>query len=126
MAMMDPRTIGAHIRMKRPLLSSLELKVLDKIIARDEFSEETSIKEIALENQVSEAMIVKIAKKLDFSGYREFRSNLVLYRQLEVSRMFQDLSADDDMENLVTKVFRNSIQALEETMAILDIQAIKK
>jgi len=126
MAMMDPRTIGAHIRMKRPLLSSLELKVLDKIIARDEFSEETSIKEIALENQVSEAMIVKIAKKLDFSGYREFRSNLVLYRQLEVSRMFQDLSADDDMENLVTKVFRNSIQALEETMAILDIQAMKK
>ncbi len=126
MAMMDPRTIGAHIRMKRPLLSSLELKVLDKIIARDEFSEETSIKEIAIENQVSEAMIVKIAKKLDFSGYREFRSNLVLYRQLEVSRMFQDLSADDDMENLVTKVFRNSIQALEETMAILDIQAMKK
>ncbi len=87
MAMMDPRTIGAHIRMKRPLLSGLELKVLDKIIARDEFSEETSIKEIALENQVSEAMIVKIAKKLDFSGYREFRSNLVLYRQLEVSRI---------------------------------------
>ncbi len=126
MAMLDPRTIGAHIRMKRPSLSALEQKVLDNIIARDEFSEETPIKSVAVENQVSEAMIVKIAKKLDFSGYREFRSNLVLYRQLEVSRMFQDLSADDDMDKLVQKVFRNSIQALEETMAILDIQSLNR
>lgn len=126
MAMLDPRTIGAHIRMKRPSLSALEQKVLDTIIAMDEFSEDTQIKTVAIENQVSEAMIVKLAKKLDFSGYREFRSNLVLYRQLEVSRMFQDLSSDDSMDKLVEKVFRNSIQALEETMAILDIQALNR
>ncbi len=126
MAMMDPKTIGAHVRMKRPLLSSLEQKVLDNIIARDVFSEETSIKEIALENHVSEAMIVKIAKKLEFSGYREFRSNLVLYRQLEVSKMFEEFAPDDDISNLVNKVFRTSIQALEETMAILDVAALKR
>lgn len=126
MTMKDPRTVGAHIRMKMPFLSKLEARVVNNIIARDDFSENTSIKEIAAENNVSEAMIVKIAKKLDFSGYREFRSNLVLYRQLEVSRMFEDISPDDDMEKLVSKVLRNSIQALEETMAILDVEALRR
>lgn len=126
MAMMDPRAIGAHIRMKMPSLSALERKIIDNIVARSEFSESTPIKDIAEENNVSEAMIVKTAKKLDFSGYREFRSNLVLYRQLETSNMFEDITPNDDMQQLVNKVLRNSIQALEETMAILDIDALKR
>lgn len=120
MAMMDPRTIGAHIRMHKPNLSSLELKVLDSIIARKDFSEQTSLKEIAEENQVSEAMIVKIAKKLEFNGFREFRSNLVLYRQLDVSRLFNEISAQDNMLQLIDKVFGNSMQALEETKTLLN------
>lgn len=120
MAMMDPRTIGAHIRMHKPNLSSLELKVLDSIIARKDFSEQTSLKEIAEENQVSEAMIVKIAKKLEFNGFREFRANLVLYRQLDVSRLFNEISAQDNMLQLIDKVFGNSMQALEETKTLLN------
>lgn len=120
MAMMDPRTIGAHIRMHKPDLSSLELKVLENIIARKDFSEQTSLKEIAEENQVSEAMIVKIAKKLEFNGFREFRSNLVLYRQLDVSRLFNEISAQDNVLQLIDKVFGNSMQALEETKTLLN------
>lgn len=126
MAMLDPRTIGAHIRMKLPTLSKLEAQIVDNIIARNEFSENTPIKDIAEENHVSEAMIVKTAKKLDFSGYRELRANLALYRQQEVSKMFQDISPEDSIEKLIDKVFHNSIQALEETMAILDPAQIKR
>ena len=126
MAMMDPKSIGAHIRMRRPHLSDLEQKVLDNIIAKEDFSENTSIKEIAQENNVSEAMIVKIAKRLGFNGFRELRANLVLYNQLEVSQMFNEISSDDKIEVLVDKVFGNSIQALKETQAILSIEALKK
>ncbi len=124
MAMMDPKSIGAHIRMRRPELNDLELKVVDNIIAKTDFSEQTTIKEIATENRVSEAMIVKIAKKLGFSGFRELRANLALYRQSEVSQLYDEISPDDDMQQLVTKVFRHSILAIEETMAILDTKAL--
>lgn len=126
MAMMDPKSIGAHIRMLRPELNARETKVLDNIIARQYFSEETSLKEIADENEVSEAMIVKIAKKLKFNGFREFRSNLVLYRQLEVSRLFSEISPDDNIDQLINKVFSNSIQALEETRAILSAEKLEQ
>ncbi len=126
MAMMDPRAIGAHIRMRKPDLTALELKVLENIIAKEDFSEQTSIKEIACENNVSEAMIVKLAKKLDFNGFREFRANLVLYRQLDVAQLFNEISPEDSMQTLITKVFGNSIQALEETQAILDVKLLER
>lgn len=126
MAMMDPRVIGAHIRMRMPSLTPLELRVLENIIARADFSELTSIKEIASENGVSEAMIVKMAKKLEFNGFREFRANLVLYRQQDVSRLFNEIAPDDSMETLISKVFYNSVQALEETRAILDPRLLER
>lgn len=126
MAVIDPKVIGAQIRMRMPDLTPLEHKVVGHIIAKEDFSEDTSIKDIATETEVSEAMIVKIAKKLGFLGYRDFRASLVEYRKLEVSQMFNEISPDDDMQQLMHKVFRNSIQALEETLAILQPQVLMR
>lgn len=123
---MDPKTVGAHIRMRKPSLTPLELKVLENIIADENFSDRTSIKEIARQNEVSEAMIVKIAKKLDFKGFRELRSSLSLYQKEEVSQLFSEIAPDDSMQTLISKVFGNSIQALEETQAILDVHALER
>jgi DNA-binding MurR/RpiR family transcriptional regulator len=45
---------------------------VESITLKTDLSEQTSLKEIALENNVSEAMVVKLAKKLNFSGFRDF------------------------------------------------------
>lgn len=73
----DPKAIGAQIRMRLPQLTPLERKVVDAITSKADLSEQTSLKEIAQENKVSDAMVVKLAKKLNFSGFRDFRSSLV-------------------------------------------------
>jgi Transcriptional regulators len=54
--------------MRLPQLTPLERKVVESITSRDDLSESTSLKEIAVENNVSEAMIVKLTKKLNFLG----------------------------------------------------------
>ncbi|AAU36805.1 MULTISPECIES: MurR/RpiR family transcriptional regulator [Basfia] len=126
MAQIDPKSIGAHIRTRKQQLTPLERKVLDCILAKSDFDEKTSLKEIATENQVSEAIVVKIAKKLDFSGYREFRSGLAYYKQLEVANLHNDISADDTATQVIKKVFETSIQALQETMSILDISEFER
>lgn len=64
----DPRAIGAQIRMRLPQLTPLERRVIEAIIARTDITEHTSLKEIAQENGVSEAMIVKITKSLTSRG----------------------------------------------------------
>ena len=93
------------------------------VFGRRGFDESIPLKQIAEESGVSEAMVVKIAKKLGFSGYREFRAGLIEYSRLPTAEMHQELSSDDSLREIVQKVFRTSIQALEETLAILDPEA---
>jgi DNA-binding MurR/RpiR family transcriptional regulator len=119
----DPKSVGPRIRMMKPHLTPLEAKVVDSVMARRDFSHETALKEVADEAGVSEAMVVKIAKKLGFSGYRDFRQNLVDYVRVSDPEMREEISPCDSPREIVNKVFGASKQALEETLAIADIEA---
>jgi DNA-binding MurR/RpiR family transcriptional regulator len=122
----DPRAIGAQIRMRMPLLTPLEARVVDTITGRRDFSEATPLKEVAEDAGVSEAMVVKIAKKLGFNGFRDFRAALVNYNSLDTANLHQEISPDDSAADLIQKVFRTAVQALEETMSILDVQSFER
>jgi DNA-binding MurR/RpiR family transcriptional regulator len=122
----DLKAVGPRIRMRMPLLTPLEARVVETIFALRSFNDETSLKEIATESGVSEAMVVKITKKLGFGGYREFRAALAQYNQLPTAEMHQELSVEDTSQEIIQKVFRTSIQALEETLAIMDVDAFDR
>lgn len=109
-----------------PNLTPLEARVVETVFALRTFDDETSLKEIASEAGVSEAMVVKITKKLGFAGYREFRNAVAQYNRLPTAEMHQELSLEDTSREIVQKVFRTSIQALEETLAIMDIEAFDR
>ena len=122
----DMKAVGPRIRMMMPLLTPLEAKVVDTVFALRDFSDDTSLKQIADDAGVSEAMVVKITKKLGFSGYRDFRTAVSQYNRQPTAEMHQELSADDTSQEIVQKVFRTSINALEETLSILDMEAFDR
>ena len=121
----DPRSVGPKIRMLTPSLTPLEARVIDSVFGRNDFSDTTSLKETADSAGVSEAMVVKIAKKLGFSGYRDFRQNVAGYVRLTAEEM-QELSPQDTGREIIQKVFGASIQALQETLAIADVEAFER
>ena len=122
----DPRVVGAQIRMRLPSLTPLEGKVASAILDRKDIDEGTPLKEIASVSGVSEAMVVKVAKKLGFAGFREFRQGLVDYYRSDTAALHSEISADDPAGEVVQKVFRTAMQALEETFAILDLAAFDR
>lgn len=122
----DLKAVGPRIRMMMPNLTPLEARVVETVFALRTFDDETSLKEIAGEAGVSEAMVVKITKKLGFAGYREFRNAVAQYNRLPTAEMHQELSLEDTSQEIVQKVFRTSIQALEETLSIMDIEAFDR
>lgn len=122
----DSRAVGAQIRMRLPNLTPLELRVVDAIISRKDMTDTTSLKEIAEQSTVSEAMIVKTAKKLGFNGFRDLRLGLVAYNQSDAANLYREISPDDTSASIIQKVFHTSMQALEETIAILDIEAFDR
>jgi DNA-binding MurR/RpiR family transcriptional regulator len=112
--------------MMMPRLTPLERRVVDMILGRRDFDETTPLRTIADDAAVSEAMIVKIAKKLGFSGFKDFRSGIVEYNRLPSAELHQELSPDDSAPELAQKVFRTSIHAIEETLSILDPEALER
>lgn len=126
MTFSDPRTVGPRIRMMMPQLTPLEGRVVEMILGRRDFDETTALKSVAEDAGVSEAMLVKIAKKLGFSGFKDFRAGIADYNRLPTADLHQELSPDDSGAQIAQKVFRTSIHALEETLSILDPEAFER
>jgi RpiR family transcriptional regulator, repressor of rpiB and als operon len=122
----DPRAVGAQIRMRLPSLTPLEGKVAADILARKDITDVMPLREVAEGSGVSDAMVVKVAKKLGFAGFRDFRQGLVDYYSSDTAALHSEISADDTAGQIVQKVFRTAMQALEETFAILDLQAFER
>ena len=122
----DPRAVGAQIRMRLPSLTPLEGKVAANILARKDITDAMPLRDVAEGSGVSEAMVVKVAKKLGFGGFREFRQGLIDYYSSDTAALHSEIGADDTASEIVQKVFRTAMQALEETFAILDLQAFER
>jgi RpiR family transcriptional regulator, repressor of rpiB and als operon len=121
----DPRAVGPRIRMMLPDMSPFEGRITE-FLMRTDFDDTVPLKEVADAAGVSEAMVVKTAKKLGFDGFRELRAALAEYKRLPAVDLHQEVTPEDTAEMILQKVFRTSIQALEETLAILDIKAFKR
>jgi RpiR family transcriptional regulator, repressor of rpiB and als operon len=122
---LDIRTVGPRIRMLMPQLTPSEARVTE-IMLRSAANDALPLKHVAAEAEISEAMVVKTAKRLGFAGFRELRSALSAYKQLPNVDLHEDLGPDDSAEVIVQKVFRTAIQALEETLAILDMEGFRR
>ena len=122
----DPKAVGAQIRMKLPSLTPLEGMLAADILARKDIDEAMSLREVALRSGVSDAMAVKVAKKLEFAGFCEFRQGLVSYYRFDTAALHSEISEDDSTREIVQKAFRTAMQAVEETFAILDLAAFDR
>ena len=122
----DARAVGAQIRMRLPSLTPLEGKVAADILARKDIDEVTPLRSVAEGSGVSEAMVVKVAKKLGFAGFRAFRQGLVDYYNSDTAALHSEIGPQDTAGQIVQKVFRTAMQALEETFAILDLVAFER
>ena len=68
-------TLAIRLRARLSSLTALEARALFTLVNRPDTGEETLLKCAAGETGVSEALIVKIAKKLGFEGYRGARQS---------------------------------------------------
>jgi len=121
----DISSIGPRLRMMVSALTPLEEKLVNTVLSND-FDEQIPLKIVAERCDMSQAMVVKTAKKLGFTGFKELRIKVSAYNRLPITDMHQELSVTDTAREIVTKVFRTSAQALEETLAILDMDAFER
>ena len=119
-----PNEIGPRIRRAMSGLTDKEQQIVRHCFALGAHIEGLSIHDLAEQQDVSAAMIVKLAQRLGFSGFREMKQALVEYSHLPVVDLHSELDPNDDAPTVMGKVFNTALHALQETLAILDPNAL--
>lgn len=119
------RSLIPHIRMKQEQMTVTERRIIDYLLNPSNLDFQTSLKNIATDLDVSEALIVKVAKLLGFKGFRELRT--VLSEQLQQQDIEQfELSQQDTTQDLIDKVFNLSYQTISEGRAIVSPEIMEQ
>jgi len=91
-------------------LTALEAGVVTALLKKRTIDERTLLKWVADEMCVAESTVVKIAKKLGFSGFRALRSALAAYNNFPTSQLHAELFANDSAGKIVQKVVQAALK----------------
>lgn len=116
----------ARIRANYARLRRSEQKVADYILSEPARVVYSAVTEVAHRSGVSDATVIRLCRALGFSGFQELK--IALSRELVAPErhIHQDIRPDDDLPTAVRKAYRANQQALEDTLANLDIEALKR
>ncbi len=84
------------------------------------------IADIAHGVNVSNAMVVKFCKRQGLAGFSELRRVFELAYENRAEQVYQELDVNDSPARILQKMCSNSIQDLEDSLAIFDFVAFEK
>jgi RpiR family transcriptional regulator, repressor of rpiB and als operon len=119
-------TLAGQLRARLSSLTALEACALFTLVHRRTTGEDTLLKCAAGETGVSEALIVKIAKKLGFEGFRQLREALGEHNRLAQADLHEELCLAEGACARLQKVLHTSVQALEQGLAHVSPEALER
>lgn len=108
-----------------PSLGNKERTVAEFIAENWREVSEANIKTLSKKLKVSEATITKVCKRLQCDGFYTLKKRLHDYI-LEDEQVIDDFSVNDTSTDILKKVFNQAIAALQDTLAILDLQEFNR
>lgn len=115
-----------RIRMLIPSLTKTEQHIAQFFLSPHAVTKETTINGVAEELQVSNALIVKLAKKLGYDGFRELKSKLLQAESQHDYYPNQPISRSDDCAQVIQKVLQNSVNCLQEVLSLSIVPKIEE
>src|ERR1700732_647330 len=119
-------TLAVRLRARLSSLTALEASALFTLVHRRATAEDTLLKCAAGETGVSEALIVKIAKKLGFEGFRQLREALAEHNRLAQADLHEELCVAEGACACLQKVLRAAVRALEQGLTSVSPEALER
>jgi len=116
---------GTLIRLRGlyPSLKTALRKVADVILRQPEMAIYASVNEVAAAAAVSEATVMRFCRILGFKGFQDFKIALAREMVIPSTRHHEVTSVEDDAA-IVRTVFQTNVAALQDTLEILEIEAV--
>lgn len=103
-----------------------ERKVADYVLNHADVVIHSSVTDLAHKLDVSESTIVRFCQRLDYQGYPEFKILLARDLGTPFRDTYEVIEPQDDVGTVVRKTFQISIQALNDSLAVLSPDHVKK
>jgi DNA-binding MurR/RpiR family transcriptional regulator len=118
-----PHRCLVRLRGIYPSLKRAERRAADHLLAAPETIQVGGVAEFATRAGCSQATVVRLAQRLGYDGYPAMRGDFAAGNS-EVP--YRDISPTDRPEVVLRKVFANSIQALQDTLAAIDSRQYRR
>ncbi|MBR3382327.1 MAG: MurR/RpiR family transcriptional regulator [Clostridia bacterium] len=105
-------------------LPPAERKVADFILANPDEAAHMVINEIAHHSGVSVPSVTRLARKLGYGGFMDFRVSLASGASSVKSESTLPISADDTDDLLIQKLMVGHMSAIESTLRVLDTERL--
>lgn len=115
-----------RIRVTRPTMAKGAARIADFILEDPARVVKMSVTELAEATDSSEGSIINFAKFLGLSGYQQLKLSLAQETVQPVQFIHEDLVRSDDTATATQKIFHSGIQALKDTLTVLDPKALSR
>ena len=119
-----------EVQVRRSLnkLSASENRIADYVLNAPESVLSGSVRELAQNNGVSEATVVRFLHHIGYAGLKDFKIAISEERVLDRGRIPDDfaLRPSDTMHDIKCKVFSGCMEALGDTLDLLDDAEFEK
>lgn len=107
-------------------LSPKEKAIADYLLEDSDELYMSSLSDIATKLNVSNSAIFQFTKKIGYDGFKDFKNALIFQKKDFDANKNKDLYKSEDVNlDIVYKVFDTSIDSLEDTKKLIDINSIK-
>lgn len=114
----------SKVRSQLPALNDSELKVANWVLQNPEQMIQLSMAQVAQECGVSDTTVLRFCRTAGFRGY----TNLKILVAQDLARPGQiihsEVTENDEPNAIARKVFMTNIEALQDTLAVLDMSAL--
>lgn len=107
-------------------LSATGKRIAEYILAHPNDVVHMSVTEVAEAAQASEGSVVRLCHMIETKGFQDLK--LALTRELvqPIQFIHEDLQPDDTVSSVIEKVFQSGMQALADTLKVLNSDAMQK
>jgi DNA-binding MurR/RpiR family transcriptional regulator len=110
----------ARIRLAQPSMAKGAARIADHILSHPGDIVGMSVTELSEAVGVSEGSIINFCRSIGLSGFQHLKLSLARETVQPVQFIHEDVDREDDMDTICRKVFHSGIQALRDTLSVLD------
>jgi DNA-binding MurR/RpiR family transcriptional regulator len=116
--------ILGRIRLSYKSMGPISKTIADYILAQPESVIAMSVTELSETTGASQGSVVNFCQNLGMSGYQHLKLSLAQAVVQPIQYIHEDLERNDDVETVCRKVFHGGIQALRDSMSVLEPKSI--